>query len=131
MSNKTHTVQRNMVNDAVKESKEVKVIVLKDGTLQVVGINETYVDDVLPDADPIAELISDKVSLNAFEANEKTEAEATIIEQKPETPPVAPPATKINKQTKSEDKPPKTTKTSKVEESASKEKDVDTKENKD
>lgn len=53
--------QLNELNNLVKNSKNVKVITLKDGTVQVVDIDATNVDDGLPDAEPYAEVKGNKI----------------------------------------------------------------------
>lgn len=53
--------QKIEVNDLVKTSpNDVKVIVAKDGTVQVVGINETNVKDGNPPLETLAEITSHK-----------------------------------------------------------------------
>ena len=53
----------NELNELVKNSSNVKIIVLADGTVQAVDIDATNVDDDHPDAEPYAEVKGTKVKV--------------------------------------------------------------------
>lgn len=53
----------NELNELVKNSSNVKIIVLADGTVQAVDIDATNVDDEHPAAEPYAEVKGTKVKV--------------------------------------------------------------------
>ena len=65
----------NELNELVKNSNNVKIIVLADGTVQAVDIDATNVKDEHPDAEPYAEVKGTKVSIGVQQRESVTNEE--------------------------------------------------------
>lgn len=63
----------NELNELVKNSSNVKIIVLADGTVQAVDIDATNVEDDNPNAEPYAEVKGTKVKVGVQQRESVTE----------------------------------------------------------
>lgn len=90
--------QKNELNDLFKTSKNVKVIVLANGTVQLVDKDATNVEDGNPAAEAYAEITSTRTS--GVQQREDTSvvvpAEVTKPAKTPKTPKVVKPAKEVD-----------------------------------